>query len=1669
MGALNRDIARYNPAAAVAAARAQTTPDEDNQIEQWTYLLKLDRKYRKMDVEKARKQFNNLEENVQSIMRYTFGKEGVEDYLYSPPSAWQRFNEGLQDLATAPLTLLGKATEAWTRFINVPGLQLQQSLAGQEKPDLSKVLSRKTLDQSWDGRALYDAAALKKVEENYSAEESFIAKQILMGRNPAEIIAAYGELDDKFASTLSDALGNEDKWKHILDDFERAKLSPGRDLARRLWGVRTGRPRLQELGFTATSALTDAFYQVVIDPLTWITFGGSNVVTKPMHLAKQVKLFGAKGVSEAFNDPALAKLWDDIGPDLAKLKQARAKKDFAEAGNIRRKIADVRKGLDNDELINLLAESDVVDAASAKNFFRRADNWAKLVSGRVDNADYWRDGVAVSYKTQNQRDWINAQLSKLAQGKAEEVDASKLNKIVTGLREMGRISEGITPIPPHILESMNEQNRLIRDARKWISRHPGPQAIYIDDRVAQTIPQVRDLMRVLGYNKNESYATAEVFMASTQDERVEFLRGAYSAIMQKLGADDSVIQGVMTSKFFNNTGPGAIGQINVPEVAQKFMAQELPEQFVKPTIEINGPLHYSQQTSAIGAIPWDQIMQSAATNAFRKESPNSGLSLINATFQSKPVQSVTDAWNTFNLIFRNGMRTAIDHFSFGLLTLPRENLAQFVNGRRMQNVMTAITGSKAAVGPLKMFAYKSKILKGGPEAITDKMREEIHYAVQGFRSKDASIRKQSQKTLAKYDLSYSDALGLDSSLYIAKYAFDNYGKGLKPEMQDIIFNMIRHNPFVMEGSVQALTSRAANRMSDINIIGVPISRRNFDNVMEEYKDRFGDQWNTFTKQQIKAGNPNNWTVVWRRNATIRLNGNRVVLDPRDRNTGTLDLGQVFFRHNGLKTEKDFAKAVAEIMAISGFRKQGNLWVVVNRKRADKVLLGTTDTASKRAAKIDDGTIYLNRVIGQLSDIRIAFHGSKNGFNQELYDYVISNSIGKTPVEAFLDMDQKIYNELTENALTEQVVNTDFIIDGMDNPNDISKWIAFQDAAFELMDRQATGLYSGPAFFASKIASVLSWKKSNLDGELFKQLKDQGYEDDLAKEIADRTFEEITTREATGIVIKYIDNPMIRSQISYSIRNVGRYVRATEDFGRRIYRLKNSPLTTLYRVRLANQGLEASGAMYTDEEGERYFMFPGDSIIYKTLDAALIFVFGKNEFMKSTRYNDFTLKFSMISPSLQTDALRPTIASPVAGLTVVAIRNLLGMTNNATLDGWADNLDDLLLGEFGKDATAYDVLMPVQFKNIWRMLPTEERERQLASATISAISYMFDTKRPLNPDAPAKEKAEFQQAARVAAFNVLLQRFLLGMFFPATPTQQESVAIPDYFKAVGMTNMSQTYQSILQGVFELQKRDENYNFDPFEEALAIFIQQNPGRLIYTLPRSQKTVNTYFNQNEQVKNYLIRNQKFVSTYGYDAVLLFAPDMGKFERGAGKWFRQQGLIESVPVQEFLEKAQVANVKQTYFDLADERDRLLEGTTNFGDRQIIIESIEARRKAMRDSLPMLADALERPTVDDEIRLYSEVRQIATDQTFPMSKMTRARLQKMINIFDNVYGTLTRGEMPNEIDYSAFKATEKARAKKELRDLAGNDEQFMLINRIIFDPIMNYYSREVPSVGRGN
>jgi hypothetical protein len=101
---------------------------------------------------------------------------------------------------------------------------------------------------------------------------------------------------------------------------------------------------------------------------------------------------------------------------------------------------------------------------------------------------------------------------------------------------------------------------------------------------------------------------------------------------------------------------------------------------------------------------------------------------------------------------------------------------------------------------------------------------------------------------------------------------------------------------------------------------------------------------------------------------------------------------------------------------------------------------------------------------------------------------------------------------------------------------------------------------------------------------------------LAKEFTNKTAAD----GAYAMTMAYVDNPANRSLLAWRVRNVARYYRATEDFWRRAQRLAVTRPEAYYRAALVYSVLDETGFIFEDENGEKYFYYPGNEYVQRAM-------------------------------------------------------------------------------------------------------------------------------------------------------------------------------------------------------------------------------------------------------------------------------------------------------------------------------------------------------------------------------------------------------------------------------------------------------------------------------------
>ena len=225
---INPVVASVSPNLYSAAKQANLNSTQTTQIEQMSYTIKKHRDLSKLDNKIARLQFDKLDPNAQEQLKFMFKNA---DYLKEEPTGSDRVKglfTGALKIAASPLIGLFKVAGQYNKIINQPYKVARLAAQGQD------LFSVKTWYQAWDGNNVYDDGALKEATDYFGQYDVQVAKGLLAGRTPGEIVQDYGKVDNNILESIKKAYNDPDAFKQVLDGVKYAQVSPGRDLARML-------------------------------------------------------------------------------------------------------------------------------------------------------------------------------------------------------------------------------------------------------------------------------------------------------------------------------------------------------------------------------------------------------------------------------------------------------------------------------------------------------------------------------------------------------------------------------------------------------------------------------------------------------------------------------------------------------------------------------------------------------------------------------------------------------------------------------------------------------------------------------------------------------------------------------------------------------------------------------------------------------------------------------------------------------------------------------------------------------------------------------------------------------------------------------------------------------------------------------------------------------------------------------------------------------------------------------------------------------------------------------------------------------------------------------------------------------------------------------------------
>jgi hypothetical protein len=502
---------------------------------------------------------------------------------------------------------------------------------------------------------------------------------------------------------------------------------------------------------------------------------------------------------------------------------------------------------------------------------------------------------------------------------------------------------------------------------------------------------------------------------------------------------------------------------------------------------------------------------------------------------------------------------------------------------------------------------------------------------------------------------------------------------------------------------------------------------------------------------------------------------------------------------------------------------------------------------------------------------------------------------------------------------------------------------------------------------------------------------------LATDRAKRQFAEIVEERAVSQVLQYVDNPLVRTQLAFGARNFSRFYRATEDFYRRMSRVVAYNPMAIRKAALTYDGIAHNGWIQEDDQGEKYFVYPGIEPIYAAVRGAMTAVGIPADF-KTPFPVQFGAQVKMLTPSLNQDSLIPTFSGPLAGVSMKVISNLVDV---AGAPGAADTITQLTMGKYAVGRSFVSSFLPAHVNRIYETMSTDERDSQYASAWRKAVTYLeagghglpqkFDETGNLIPPT-IQEQEEYRQRVKNTVLGILGTRFVFGFFAPASPQVQLKADMADWIKDNGKANFKQAWNGLL----------DQYPGD-YDAAMAKWVELFPNQIPFTIPESEKKTVAIIRYAEESGTFVEKNKDLFERYPQGAAFLI-PHKSGFSWDAYKTMKDMGLKYNKRVDDYLREVQTAADLQTYYSKKNDYETSLKTKITDFERTMARNEFQEWAKTFKAGRPLLQEELSQggKKAIERINAIDDLRNMLNDKTVTARPSVQKTLKEMLDAYDS-------------------------------------------------------------------
>ena len=1511
-----------------AAYAAKIAAEDLKKVEAYNKSLKAHKELTSLPPELAQRQYDKYTPAQKASLKQQYGNE---DPVQKPDQGWLstawNYTGGalLGGLAEVGKDILGGLQNVSDFSTRVARTVL---IAGDQQVDLN---------EAWDiandkGDKVFSPGRIERAKELFDPNAVTVAMRIAAGEDQGKILKESTPEQRKYLALYDKTQGTQeeqDLFQDTMDAVNAAKYSPGRFVANLFIPE-----KYEGSGFfyKTVSGAVDAAYRVFADPLI---VGGK--VKKLYDLSKySVEVIAGSAVRDGvafgnyFNQAKTISFWNDYGSKLKAYREADKVQDTVEKARIieELKILAPEFGPAVIQTFNK-ADEPIEGVLTAKAFFSNAKQMDEMIKGAGG-----RRRIIAPRMTETRKARVAAltQVNKVFN--IDKVGPALVNSSFFGedATDVG-IYKAITEGKEEIVESVNALNKTkkvgvarfsIADINVRIDRFKQRFAIapmFKDNEFDLLDPNAPDYIYRLArlvFPQRESKLVAETFRGIEDlGQRKEFFRGIMDNITD--------IRGINTTEPTQN-----VGRLIAGKGKSKFdnTGDELDEVGAFAT-------DFNSKVTVPTLVDIDRLTARSTI----------GQKLLGPVANNEFLEKTVGYWSFLTLAGpRYAIRNSIEDLMVNLAI--GESPWGLVTSRRLT---TRVLTSLQEAGSAKGFEGLANSPLGFIMRIVNK-EEAVRYQDEIKRLDDVLVAnkaeiKQLRKTIEE---STDEAVIAEARNKIAalRKEMDVDVVRKTREIMASALTQGRVNNFLKSQGRKPMNEEAVEFLTEQIIYG---DLENLLSVISEGGFNFATGGDFLT-------NAVNFTKLHKvRSAELRITG------PKQRYTRAQ--GALGFKSIGV-TNQDPASMVAWLLRISYVSNDELGAIAVANLDNPEVAIAAIKEYLRKNPKIVDDSILKAKNISVDEHARIVYDRTRKVFETRRVDangvkelntdllnkvrtvdengeYVVSGRISLDDLYTQSDMG------VPESVLGPQLVpvtdSGNITASLMENG---WRWLGMANAR---MSRQ-------PIVVSEMLDIRRSMRKSGFeDAWIASYTKginpaEQGLIDQ-ATELAKRDLATVVEERAIGQTLAYIDNPLIRSQMSFSIRNFARFYRATEDFYRRVGRAVTYNPESIVVAALTYEGITHSGFIQEDDQGEKYFIYPGIAPVYNAYQKMLDTLGIGSEF-KAPFPIQFGAQLKMLTPSLNPDSLVPTFAGPVAG---VSIKTLEGIVNIWS-PGAADTITRFALGKYAVDQPTLSAFLPSHVNRILAVMDKDERDSQYASAHRKAVTYLeaaghgipktYDENDNLIPPT-AQQLEDYRLMIKQTTMNILGMRFVFGFFAPASPQVQLKSDMNEWVRDNGRANFKQLWNDL---------KDE-YGAD-YDSAMKRWVELYPNQIAFTIPESERTTVASFGYAEEAGQFVDQNKELFKQYPEAAAFLI-PHKGGFSWDAYKNMTDMGLRKNQRVDEHLRKIQTSADLQSYYDKKNEYEEGLKRSATDYERSRLRKDFNAWKTVFFAGRPLVAEEL--------------------------------------------------------------------------------------------------------------